>query len=253
MYTAAIWRQFGVLNQEWREKGLFESNVADDRERAVYQIKGTLEDMLAYQARDLANGFEYEYIIMTPPRALKEELQTAMFGISVSSPSVPRAMEIITLLNTNRQFKNIFTYGVEGEQFVYNEDRQIERLNYNYNVNMDYTGNHFIADLLAGQNPNKWRIAMDHNLDVVNSVFLNLYFDQGRLNEESLASLSRLNSLGEEIRQAYLNGLPPRPADYEGETWEWDDYFFDYVTPAFDEAGARDLIANIRDQTSVEE
>jgi hypothetical protein len=161
-------------------------------------------------------------------------------------------MEIITLLNTNRQFKNIFTYGIEGEHFIYNDDRQIERINNEYMVNPDYTGNHFIADLLAGENPRKWDIAKEHNLNVVNSVFLTFEFNRERLNEESVASLAPLAAIGQEVRNNFLNGLPPRPADFEDEVWDWDAYIFDVIPDMFANAGAAGLMTNIREQTSPE-
>ena len=249
-YTAAVWGAFAALNQNWREMGFFESGLAQDRERAAFMFSGTLVDKLAYEALDAQNGFEYEYIMLTNPRASKEDLRSAMFGVSVSTPNPGRAMEIITLLNTNPKFKNIFTYGVEGEHYIYNDDRQIERANNDYIVNTDYTGNHFISDLLAGENPGKWDIAKEHNLSVVNSVFLKFNFDSERLSEESLASLNGLQAYGQEVRRAYLNGLPPQPADFEGEEWTWDNYIFDYVTPEFDRLGSMDLLRNIREQTS---
>lgn len=252
IYTGSVWTAYAQLNDEWRAKGLFTSNVAAGSERAVYQFTGTLEDKITQEAADLADGYEYEYLMMVNPRATREELQKAMFAVSVATANVTRAMEVVTLLNTNPEFKNIFTYGVDGEHFIYNDHKQIERLNNDYMVNTDYTGNHFIADLLDGENPAKWEIAKEHNLNVVNSVFLKFYFDQTKLSAESLASLDAINKVGQEVRQAYLNGLPARPADYEGEAWNWDAYIFDVVTPAFEAAGTPALVTNIREQTSPE-
>jgi hypothetical protein len=213
-------------------------------------LTGTLEDKLAREETDYDNGYEYEYIMLVNPQASKEELRSAMYGVSVSSPNVGRAMEIVTLLNTNRQFKNIFTYGVEGEHYIIDDNRQIERINNDYSAHIDHTGNHFIADVLAGESARKWDIAKEHNFSVVNSVFLRFNFAMERLTEESLASLNGLQAYGQEVRNAYLYGLPARPADFEGEDWGWDAYIADYVTPAFEELGAMDLIRNIREQTS---
>ena len=242
-FTLGAWRDFAELNQRWREGGLFEAGpVADNRERAVFTITGTLEDMLAQQAIDAANGFEFEYIMIRRPLADREFLRSAMFAVSVSSPNTQRAMEIVTLLNTNRQFKNIFTYGVEGTHWIWNDYRQIERLNNDYMVDMSHTGNHFIADLLAGENPDRWELAKQHNLTMASSVFLRGFpLDTERLPAE--INLNAINAFGLGVRQTFLNGLPPGS---EFETFE--DYIRDYVTPGFEELGATELLASIRDQ-----
>lgn len=240
-YTSAMWTAFANLNQRLRENGLFETGTAgDDRERAVYQIQGTLEDLLERQAIDLYHGFDYEYVMIQNPIAGRQQLRSAMFGISASTPNVGRAMEILTLLNTNRQFKNIFTYGVEGVHWVWNEDRQIERLNNDYMVDINHTGNNFIADLLAGENPRRWVIAKEHNLSVVNSVFMNFNFDRSRVPVEFLDTMNSINAFGLEIRQQLLHGFP---AEFETA----DDFIWDFVTPRFEDLGVPDFIRALRE------
>lgn len=245
-YTHAAFVTIANLNQEFKEKGLFETSpVADGRERAAYILQGTLEEQMAAEAADLANGFEYEYILYENPIASKAELQSAMYGISVSSKiPVMRAMEIVTLMNTNKAFKNTFQYGKLGTHYVYNDNGRIERLNNDYMIKMDYTGNNFIADLYEGDNPNKWEIAMTHNLNLVNSVFMNFYFDKTKLTAESEEAIPKINALSEQVYPILINGnIPP---EYES----IDDYIAGYVDPEFAAAGWAEFNADIKLQTN---
>ena len=245
-YTHTAYVNIAKLNQEYRAKGLFENSaVPAGKERAAYVAQGTLEDRLAWEAADLANGYEYEYILYGHPIAAKENIQSSMYGISVSS-KVPtmRCMEIITLLNTNKKFKNTFQYGVEGVHYIYNDDGRIEYINNDYMISMDYTGNHFIADLMAGDNPNKWGIAKEHNLNVVSSVFMQFYLDKSKLTADAEEAIPKINELSKKVNEILMSGNIP--AEYE----DIDDYISGYVEPEFAAAGWADLNTEIKLQTN---
>ena len=244
IYTNAAYDNVMKTNQDFRDKGLFETApIPDDKERAAFVFTGTLEEQMAKQAAD---KYDYDYIVYSNPMATKSDLQNGMYAVSASSSNtVTRAMEIITLMNTNKQFKDIFEYGAEGTNFIYNQDTGlVQRLNQDYMVNMNYTGNNFIATLTADDNPNKWEIAKQQNLSVVNSVFLNFYLDRTKLTPASLASLDPINKLSQEVKQALLTGnIPTDYADIAS-------YISDYVTPAFKDAGTDDLITDIKNYTN---
>ena len=247
-YTHAAYTTIVKLNEEYQEKGLFETSaIPAGKERAAFILTGTLEDMLASQAseKDAGGNSIYEYILYANPIATKADLQNGMYAISVSSNvTTARCMEIITLLNTNKQFKNIFQYGKEGIHFIYNDNGKIERINNDYMIDANYTGNQFIGDLMEGDNPNKWEIAKEHNLNVVNSVFLKFYLDPKKLTPESEEAIPAVNALSEKMSQTFANWQ--LPDGYE----DVDDYVSGYVTPEFDAAGWADLFADIKTQTN---
>jgi len=244
-YTAAAFVTIAKLNQEYREKGLFEAGNAAGKERAAYIATGTLEDRLAWEAADKANGFDYEYILYANPVADRFDLQNGMYAVSVSSKvTVSRCMEIITLMNTNKQFKNLFAYGINKVHYIYNDNNRVERINNNYLVNPNYTGNQFVADLMEGDNPNKLEIAKEHNLNVVNSVFMNIYIDKTKLTPESEEAIPKIYELSKEVNRALLDGNIP--SQYE----DIDDYISGYVTPGFEDAGWTELMADLKGQVA---
>ena len=244
-YTSSAFLTIAKLNQEYSSKGLFDAAFSADVEHAAYIATGTLEERLAWEAADRANGFDYEYILYANPVADKYELQNGMYAISISSKvTVSRCMEIITLMNTNKQFKNLFAYGVEKTHYIYNDRNRIERINNQYLINPNYTGNQFIGDLMEGDNPNKLEISKEHNLSVVNSVFLNFYFDKSKLTPESEEAIPKIDALSQQVNRALLDGNIPSEYD------DIDEYISRYVTPEFEDAGWTELMADIKAQVS---
>jgi hypothetical protein len=251
-----------VLNvsRDFKDAGLFEENpIEPGRELSAFIFHGTHSEMLDRQAEETQtdeNGDPvldefgipvpmYEYVIYAHPLATKEEIHTAMYAVSVSSKvSVMRSMEILTLMNTNSRFKNTFKYGVLGTHYIYNEDGLIERINYDYMIDEEYTGNLFIADLAVGDHPNRWEMAKAHNLNLVNSVFLQFNFERERLTEESEANIPAINELSRRLYYILIN--LDIPYGYEG----LNDYIANYVEPEFAEAGWPELLTEIRLQTN---
>jgi len=242
-YTSAAFATIANLNQEFRTKGLFETApIPAGKERAVFLLRGTLEDKLASEATE---PYEYEYILYGSPLATKNDLQSAMYGISVSSKiTAMRCMEIITLLNTNKKFKTILQYGKENVHFIYNDNGEIERISEDYVINPNYTGNNFISEQYAGENPNKWEIAKQHNLNVVNSVFLKFYLDMSKIPPANEESIPGIDILSKKFANELINGLIP--AEYE----DIDTYIEDFVTLEFEDAGAPDLLKALKEQTN---
>ena len=109
---------------------------------------------------------------------------------------------------------------------------------------MDYTGNHFVADLMAGENPNKWQIAQQHNLSVVNSVFLKFYLDLSKLTPADEEAIPAINDLSKKFNDILINGNIP--AEYA----DLDMYLDEYVSPEFEAAGLPELVKALKEQTN---
>ena len=260
-FGAAAMTNISIMNQMFRDEGLFATGtIAADAERAAFLRAGTLEDYYGWLQTDAT---EYEYIVYRAPMASRDDLQTAMFAISSSTAlggNVARAMEVITLLSTNKTFKNTLQYGVQGTHYIYNDNGRIERLNDDYMMNTNNTGNAFIADVLEGENPDKWALAMEHNLQIVNSVFLNVYLDRTKFDE---AQISALNVLSEKYYNELISGQFTIPADLvlpedveldisALETYEerLNTYIQYVMTPDFEAAGVADLLTAVKEQTA---
>ena len=75
-------------------------------------------------------------------------------------------MEVISLINTNAEARNILQYGVEGVDY-YIEDGVLNRTNTLYSMKIERTGNCFIAHPEEGLPENYWENAKNQNNDAL--------------------------------------------------------------------------------------
>lgn len=81
-----------------------------DKPFAVGYVQGGAELVKEY-------GEQYEMIVLEKPQLTVEDVFSDMFAVSYCTTDVSRSMEIITYMNTSREFRNMLLYGVEEEHF----------------------------------------------------------------------------------------------------------------------------------------
>lgn len=113
---------------------------------------------------------EYEYNVYQNPVATNENAIDNIYCISkfCIANELTDVMKILNILYTDSDAQNILTYGIEGTHYVLTDDlenRQVIKLNDDYKINPDYTGNKFIAYTLEGENYEKWDKVKELNLN----------------------------------------------------------------------------------------
>ena len=120
-----------------------------------------------------ADGADNEIVVLSAKMLAKEEICDTVIGVSAFTDKkvFDRTMEVITYLNTNEDFRNLFQYGIEGTNYVLDEytDEMIKLTN-DYNMDLAKTGNMFIAYPDAGMPLNIWEMTKKQNLASVAQV-----------------------------------------------------------------------------------
>ncbi|MCI8472029.1 MAG: hypothetical protein HFE65_02870 [Clostridiales bacterium] len=179
------------LYKSYVEKG-YVSTSDNVGEFGVGFIKGTPEDIKAYED-------DYYINIHQAPRGTKEEYCRSVFGISSYTKSVPRAMEILTLLNTDTEMRTMLQYGAKGTHWKYDEENEniIVQLSDEYKMNLQDTGNEFITFPDYGVSMKYWDAAKQQNLDSYYPITATF---TGYQNEENKALLAELDALNQQIK-----------------------------------------------------
>lgn len=121
------------------------------------------------------NGTNYEAYLYDVNRVSGDEAFKSAMVISSLSTNKDRAMEVITLFNTNAELANLLQYGISGENYYYDtESGSVTMLNDKYTMNTLYTGNTYIKYPLAGQE-DYVENARKGNIQTAPSAFLGFY------------------------------------------------------------------------------
>lgn len=175
---------YRMLNR-FRSKGyLPEGELKDDQRFAVTIVKGNISDI---EALERETGREYEYVIYKNPIGTADNLLENVFAISKAcvAEELTEAVKILKVLNTDTEVRNIFQYGVINENYILNDDNQVVRLNEDYMMNREQTGNQFLCYTLEGEDPDIWEAAKKQNLEATLSPFISLNFKRLEVQAET--------------------------------------------------------------------
>ncbi|MBQ8257977.1 MAG: hypothetical protein IJY97_00295 [Clostridia bacterium] len=156
--------------QKYKDANYVVSESTNPTNYAIRMIKGNASLEAVY-------GEEYELNVLEYPEVGYEEVFSNMFAVSSYTRSLSRSMQIITYLNTNSDLRNVLQYGVEGVHYIINDETgKLERTrNCDYFMNIESTGNVFMAYPEEDMDLDVWEWGKKQNLDV--KPFLSLGFD----------------------------------------------------------------------------
>ncbi len=155
--------------QKYKDAGYIVGEGNTEQNYAIRMIKGDA-------ALESLYGDEYVLNILEYPRVSYEETYSNMLAVSAYTRSLSRSMEIITYLNTNSDLRNILQYGVEGTHYKLDEDTgKVVRLNQDYLMDINTTGNIFMAYPEEDMELDAWEWGKQQNRDAL--PYLTLCFD----------------------------------------------------------------------------
>ena len=141
---------------DFKYKGYF-GTAAEGQRSAVSFVKGSAADAAAY-------ADDYYTVVVDYPLATSEDIYGNMFGISAFTSNIKKSMQVISLLNTDVEFRNLFLYGVEGTNYTRHKDGTVSATSNNkYLMDIAKTGNEFLAYIPAGTDPAYWEYAKQQN------------------------------------------------------------------------------------------
>lgn len=148
--TASYGTQLTTI-QGFKDKNYVSETLADGQQFGIGFIKGNEKDVKDYRE-------DYEVIVLETPKMTADSIFENMFGVfsnfTEDSGRIGRCMEVITLFNTNAELRNILQYGIEGTHYTVDEKTGVlTRLNEDYMMDVNKTGNIFMAHAEEGVDP----------------------------------------------------------------------------------------------------
>lgn len=177
-----------IAIRTYKDLGYVSEDTNTTKEYAMRVVKG---------GGELAETYSEDYYmnIIESPRADYEDIFGSMFGVSVYTRNLNRCMEIITYLNTNSDLRNILQYGVEDVHYELDENGLLHRLNDNYMMDINKTGNVFMAYPEEGMPANVWDYGKAQNTAAKTLMTLGLRFkDDDFKSSEDADAIEKIKS-----------------------------------------------------------
>ena len=202
--------QIAVL-KDYELKNYYGTDADANKPFAVGYVKGGPEVLEQY-------GDDYAVITVAQPTIEHEDLYESLFAISQYTNSVSGSAEILTMLNTNVEFRNLLLYGVEGENYVWKDShildkngnpyrvvsRQTKDADKLYMMDVYKTGNVYIAYTADDEDPMSRQYLLKQNADLVVDYILGFSFYDGLKSEKiDKASYEALIALQNDAAAAY--------------------------------------------------
>ena len=170
-----------------------------DRNFATAIIKGGPQDIAKYADK-------YEVVVLEYPRADFSKMYDNLFAVPAASANLSRAMSVLTLLNTDAEFRNLVQYGVLNDHYTVStveidevEYFEIERLNNYYMMDINKTGNLFVAYPEEGMPVDIWKNAKIQNRDSLKLMLSG--FDLNTLASPDLELIDAVAAISEEWKK----------------------------------------------------
>lgn len=211
IFTNTTYTNTVLLMKELEEKGYIGDGTLEEGEKfAVGIVSGDPSTIAEYED-------EYYYSIYKAPMFTEEDVYGAMFAVSSYSKSLERSMEIITYLNTNKDFRTVLQYGAEGVHWDYTDDSEetIEILSDDYQMNLLYTGNIYMTYPGEGRSMDEWQIGKQMNIDSICDPYIGF---TGSVIDENKADVAKLNELSKKYKEK-LDSVSA--ADFKTALNEW--------------------------------
>lgn len=160
---------------------------------------------------DAATATEYEkdyYVVVVDyPRAADEDIYDNMLAVSAFTSNLKKSMQVVTMLNTNAEFRNLFQYGIENINYTLNTDGTVSATRTNaYNMDLAKTGNEFMAYVPKGTNLKVWEYAKQQNREALVNPLLGFDFSLELIDQSELLEKSQDGVLedGEKLLKEYV-------------------------------------------------
>lgn len=176
-----------LSNMKYKELGYFKDNVSADAKCAIKIVSGGAELEKLY-------GEDYHMVVLESPRANSDILYGSMLAVGGYSTDVSRAMEVITYINTNSELRNLLQYGIENVNYTLTEECQVEYTSNNgYWMDINKTGNSFIAYTTVGTDPELWKYGMQQNNDATTDIILGFSLKESKVNTDAIKKMRELS------------------------------------------------------------
>ena len=172
LFANKTWTTYTSNVAKLKKNGYIGAETVKETDKfGVAIIKGGYEDVAAFEE-------DYYINVLQAPQGTTENIYNGMFAVSTYTKSLARAMEIVTYLNTRSDLRNLFAYGIQDVHYTLDKDDVLTKISKDYNMELAYTGNMFVAHAPEGEPADYWESFKQQNLDAVLSPYFGFEYTE---------------------------------------------------------------------------
>lgn len=206
MFETDYTKQQIKIIRNYYEKGYINADSATAKEDNSVKRFVTKADGQPYAENAWTQKYGFTVVAsnIMKPYVTNASTTGSMLAVAKNSKNPEKAVEILNLLNTDENLRNLIVFGIEGTHYQKIGDSQIKFLDKHkdYIVPAYATGNLFKTYRLEGEPESKWKEFQDFNNNSINSPILGFKFNTENVTTE----IAAVNNVIEEFRQALYSG-----------------------------------------------
>lgn len=136
--------------------GFYGTEEDQDKPFAMTVIKGSYDVYHEYSDK-------YYVKMLDAPKVDNSNLYNHMFCVNQLENDTARSMEVLTYIYTESVARNILQYGIEGENYYIDDNDVLHRYNTSYMMDVNKTGNIFMAHPEEGKLGDFWDVGVEHS------------------------------------------------------------------------------------------
>lgn len=197
------------ISREWYQKGFFPQDVATLKDETSLIKAGKIFSRYTTYKPGIeadiqtSNGWEAVVIASNAPVIKRATVQSTMNAISVTSKNPERALQLLELVNTDKELYNLLIRGIEGQDYKKLSDNRIEPVDQAYSVPNWIIGNVFNGYLVPGQQDDVWEKTIQLNEAAALDPLITFDFDRTPVENE----IAQISAIRQEIEPVLKNGL----------------------------------------------
>ena len=147
------------------------------------------------------------------PYITQKFMTSTLTGISKTSKNKEKAIKLIELINTDKEYYNLICYGIEGKHYTKTGDNTIKLVeNSTYKPNGDWKfGNQFNAFVTEGMEPDVWEKTEKMNNEAEVSPLLGFTLDTTKIETE----LAQCETIRKQYGFSYFMGASKADKSYD--------------------------------------
>ncbi|WP_284642014.1 ABC transporter substrate-binding protein [Paenibacillus silviterrae] len=195
--------------REWYQKGYFPQDVATLKDETSLIKAGKIFSRYGRQKPGgdaelrAAYGFDVVQTATGKPIIGRSAALSTLTAISATSKKPELAMQLIHLVNTDKDLINLLSFGIEGADYTKIGDKRIEKKPGSYELPSWIVGNVFNSYLLPGQPDDVWEQTKKVNETAQIDPLISFNFDRTSVENE----MARLTAIEKEFQPILDNGL----------------------------------------------